>query len=260
MELRMLKEENEREKARAHNVALSAESNSAQLLSERDEMNAKINDLRLQLAAALADVEVARSDAERIMMANGNLQAALEAFQAEREAEVAMIENNQREQEKALVAAHAVALEATRETHRVEIRQIQEAADAAVKNSMDEIKLLEEKIEMMRIENVQTRRSLDEAIKRLQATQDDVVDRTFMKNILLDWLTETEKKERGQVLELMASVLHFTDDEKQRVHIDDGGGIRKFVAPPPPKADMEHLEGDNVREKWVNFLMAETED
>lgn len=256
----MLKEENEREKARTHNVVISAESNSAQLLSERDELNAKIHDLQLQLAAALADVEVARSDADRIMIANGNLQAALEAFQAEREAETTLLENNQREQEKALDAAHAVALEATRETHRAEIRQIQEAADAAVKNSMSEIKLLEEKIEMMRIENVQTRRSLDEAIKRLQATQDDVVDRAFMKNILLDWLTKTEKKERGQVLEIMASVSHFTDEEKHRVHIDDGGGIRKFVAPPPPKANLEHLEGDNVREKWVNFLIAETED
>jgi hypothetical protein len=60
----------------------------------------------------------------------------------------------------------------------------------------------------------------------------------------------------------MASVLHFTDDEKARVNLDDGArGIGKLVGPlPQPKADMEHLKGDNVREKWVNFLMAETED
>jgi len=195
-----------------------------------------------------------------LMTANGNLQAALEAFQNEREAEMALMEENTREQEEATAAAHAAALEATHEAHQAEIRHIQQAADAAVKNSMDEIKNLEGKLEILRVENVQTRRSLDEAIKRLQATQDDVIDRAFMKNILLDWLTKTEKKERGQVLELMASVLHFTDEEKERVHIDDGGGIRKFVAPPPSKADLEHLEGDNVREKWVNFLIAETDD
>jgi hypothetical protein len=65
----------------------------------------------------------------------------------------------------------------------------------------------------------------------------------------------------------MASVLHFTDEEKERVNIDDTShALRKAVmgrvaAPfPPTKADMEHLEGDNVREKWVNFLLAETND
>lgn len=260
MELRILKEDHSREKAKVQNVAASAESNTAQLITERDEALAKVQDLQLQLSAALADVDVSKSDTERVMMANSNLQAALEAFQNEREAEMALFEENRLAQEEATAAAHAAALEATHEAHQADIRHIQQAADAAVKNSMEEIKNLEGKLEMLRVENVQTRRSLDEAIKRLQATQDDVIDRSFMKNILLDWLTKTEKKERGQVLELMASVLHFTDEEKERVHIDDGGGIRKFVVPPPSKADLEHLEGDNVREKWVNFLIAETDD
>lgn len=260
MELRLLREEHNREKARVKNVAASAESSTAQLETERDTARAQVQDLQLRLSAALADVGVANADAERAMLANSNLQAALEAFQNEREAEMAMVEETRREQEAATLATHEAALEATKDAHRVEIRQIQDACDDAVKNSMEEIKRLEEKLEMLRVENMQTRRSLDEAINRLQATQDDVVDRSFMKNILLDWLTKTEKKERGQVLELMASVLHFTDEEKSRVHIDDGGGHWKFVAPPPPKADLEHLEGDNVREKWINFLIAEAED
>jgi hypothetical protein len=260
MELRMLREDHSREKAKVQNVAASAESNTAQLEAERDEALAKTHDLQLQLSAALADIDVAKSDAERVMTANTNLQAALESFQNEREAEMKMLEEIRREEEVAMNAAHAAALEATHEVHQAEIRQIQRACDAAVMNSMDEIKRLEEKLEMFRVENVQTRRSLDEAIKRLQATQDDVIDRTFMKNILLDWLTKTEKKEKVHVLELMASVLHFTDAEKEKVHIDDVSGLRKLVGPPPPKADLEHLEGDNVREKWVNFLIAEAED
>lgn len=256
----MLKEDHSREKAKVQNVAASAESNTAQLESERDEALAKVHDFQLQLAAALADVDVAKFDAERIMKAHSNLQAALEAFQNEREAELAMVEEDRRDDEAATAAAHAAALDATHEAHQAENRQIQRACDAAVMNSMDENKRLEEKLEMFRVENVQTRRSLDEAIKRLQATQDDVVDRTFMKNILLDWLKKTEKKEKGRVLELMASVLHFTEAEKEMVHIDEGGGLRKLVALPMPKADLDHLEGDNVREKWVNFLIAEAED
>lgn len=256
----MLKEDHSRQKAKVQTVAASAESSTAQLEAERDEALARVHDLQLQLSAAMADIDVAKSDAERVMTANGNLQAALEAFQNEREAEMAMIEENRREQEEAMAAAHAAALDATHEANLAEIRQIQRASDSAVMTAMDEIKRLEEKLEMFRVENVQMRRSLDEAIKRLQATQDDVVDRSFMKNILLDWLTKTEKKDKGRVLELMASVLHFTDAEKEKVHIDDGSTLRKLVAPPPSKTDLEHLEGDNVREKWVNFLIAEAED
>jgi chromosome segregation ATPase len=260
MELRMLKEQSDREKAKIQHVAASAESSTAQLEAERDGALAKVHDLELQLKAARGDIDLAKLDTERVMTANNNLQSALEAFQSERDAEMALLEENRHQQEVATADAHAAALEATHEAHRTEIQQIQQAADNAVMNSMAEIKRLEEKIEMFRLENVQTRRSLDEAISRLQATQDDVIDRTVMKNILLDWLTKSDKKERKQVLELMASVLHFTDDERNRVHIDDGSGLRKLVAPPPSKADMEHLEGDNVGEKFFNFLLAETDD
>lgn len=253
MELKMLKEDRDRAQAKASNVAANAVSSTSQLESERD-------DLKLQLAAIKGDLDVAKSDAGRFMTANANLQAALEAFQNEREAEMAMLEDARKDQERSNEAAHAAALEALKDVHATEIRHIQEAADKAVKNSMQEIQQLEEKIEASRVENNQTRRSLDEAIRRLQTTQDDVVDRQYMKNILLDWLTKRQMKEKAQVLELMASVLHFTDDEKSRVHIEGGGSFRSLVAPPPAHADLEHLKGDNVREKFVNFLIAEVED
>lgn len=93
-----------------------------------------------------------------------------------------------------------------------------------------------------------------------------MIDRTLMKNILLDWFAKNGKGKKD-VLEVMASVLHFTEEEKEKIHIGGGSGgrIGKVVgavaAPlPPAVADVDHLEGDNVREKWVNFLLAETED
>lgn len=109
------------------------------------------------------------------------------------------------------------------------------------------------------------RRSLDEAIHRLQTSQEDVIDRVLMKNILLDWFSKSGKSKRD-VLALMASVLHFTEEEKDAIHIGDHSGtlgkvVGSLTAPPPPsKADIDHLEGDTVREKWVNFLLAETGD
>ena len=80
-----------------------------------------------------------------------------------------------------------------------------------------------------------------------------------MKNILLDWCTMQDKSKRHQVLQLMASVLHVTDEEKEKVHLThiDIETVRSRVvgaiaAPlPPPKADVEHLEGTNVKEKFI---------
>ena len=65
---------------------------------------------------------------------------------------------------------------------------------------------------------------------------------------------------------LLGSILHFTEDEKDKAFIGDGPGTFDMVygavaAPlPPAKLNVDKIEGDNVREKWVNFLLAETGD
>jgi chromosome segregation ATPase len=261
MELRMLREEHNRVQTKAENVVASAVSNTAQLEQDRDEALAEVNDLQLRLSSVMADLEIVKADSERLILSNNNLQVALEAFQSEREAEMAKIDERKTEERDAVNAAHAAELDALKLVLQNELRQVQKAADDAVRNTMEEVKELEGKLENLRVENVQTRRALDEAIDRLSQTQDDVVDRTVMKNILLDWLTKAGKKERSQVLEMMADLLHFTDDEKRRVHIDGRSpSIRNIMSPPPAKVDVKNLEGENVREKWVNFLLAESDD
>lgn len=266
MELRMLQEDRDRDRAKNESVAINAESSTAQLETERDAAKAEARDLKQQLVAGLADLEVVRADYDRVILSNSNLQNALESFQNEREAERSIMEDQRRAQEDATAAAHAAALDAIRQVHEARIHEIQHTADSAVQKSIQQVRGLEVKLEQYRIDNVQMRRSLDEAIIRLQSNQEDVIDRSLMKNILLDWLSKTQSKEKRQVLEVMASVLHFSDEEKEKVHITDQAGrfgrvVETFTAPlPPPKADMQKLEGDNVRDKWVNFLLAETED
>jgi regulator of replication initiation timing len=268
MELRMLKETKQRETAKIQSVAESAATNSVQLEAQRDALLAKVQDLERQLAAAVADVGVAHSDTQRVLTANANLQHALEAFQSEREAELSLMDEQRLSAEKASVAAHAATMEATHAANEAHVREIRAEFDQHMDQVFSEVKGLEQKNERLCLDNVQMRRSLDEAIQRLQATQEDVIDRAFMKNILLDWLTKPGAKERRQVLEVMANLLNFSEHEKDRVHIDAdaatgalGRVVGTVAAPlPPSKADVEHLEGDNVREKWVNFLLAETDD
>jgi hypothetical protein len=162
MELRMLKEARNRERAHRENAAVDAESNQAELLAERDVAMATARDLECQLKAALADLDIAKADADRIIMANINLQSALEAFQSERDAEMQMVQEQREEAELATAASHAAAIEATREANEARMREVQMAADAAVKNVMREVQELEAKLEVSR---AKWRRDVDNTIR-----------------------------------------------------------------------------------------------
>ena len=240
-------------------------SNQAALIAERDAAKAEALDLEHRFAALQGDLEVLRSDYSRSQTANTNLHRAMETFQSERDAELGMLEESRMDAEDALKSCHELALEAMREENETIINQVQEASNKAVRNMMDEMSVLELKQEEYRRENVNLRRSLDEAIKRLQTNQEDVIDRAFMKNILLDWHSKSGKSRRD-VLLIMSSVLHFTENDRDKCGIGEhSGAIGKVVgavAPPltPAKKSAEDLKGDTVREKWVSFLLSECGD
>ncbi len=105
-------------------------------------------DLERQLAAALADLELSRKDYERAVMSNENLQSALESFQVEREAELSLLEEQRKHSEATLAAAHAAGIEAINEVNEARVKEVQLAADSAIRNLMEEIKVLEASIEV----------------------------------------------------------------------------------------------------------------
>jgi hypothetical protein len=155
MELKMLKEARDRERFHRESAAVNAESSQAELEAERDAALSTARDVERQLTAVLADLEIARSDMERITMANLNLQSALEAFQSEREAEMNLFNEQRLADEEATAAAHAAAIEATHEANDARMREVQMAADAAVKNIMTEVQALQEKLQVRRCRGTQ---------------------------------------------------------------------------------------------------------
>ena len=146
----MLKEARDRERAHRESAAVNAESSQAELEAERDAALSTARDLERQLTATFADLEIARSDTERVMMANVNLQCALEAFQREREAEMNLLNGQRVEDEEATAAAHAAAIEAMHEANDARMREVKMAADVAIKNIMAEVQELQEKLEVRR--------------------------------------------------------------------------------------------------------------
>ena len=263
MDLQMLEEERRREKEALESVTEKSTEDYTLAISQRDTARAEVQDLQQQLAAARADLDLANTDRNRALMANENLQTALESFQNERDAEIALLVEQRAAAEDAIAAAHEASLEAMREANAQQMRDVQYAADKSVQNTLTEMDKMEVTIQECRKDNLNLRKALDEAISQLQRNQEDVIDRSLIKNVILDWHGKKGKAKRD-VMILLGSILHFTEDEKDRAFIGEGHGtlgkvVDAVAAPlPPAKLNVDKIEGDTVREKWVNFLLAET--
>jgi len=258
MELQTLREERARDKVKLDAALESNSSTQSTMTTERDKAKAESLELQQRLDALQADLDIVKADYTRSTTANDNLQRVMEAFQQEREAELELLEESRVSADEAIKASYEISLQALREEQEQAMADVQAAAGKAVQNSMREISEMERKLDDIRKENSMLRRSLDEAIHRLQRNQEDVIDRAFMKNILLDWYSKNGKARR-EVMNVMASALHFTEVEKDKCGIGENSAISKvagMVAPPLDKR-MIDIEGDSVSEKWVSFLMAE---
>ena len=294
MELQMLEEERLRERSALESAQDKTSEDYTQVLKERDAANATVRDLEQQLVAARADLELAHTDRDRAVTANDNLTMALEAFQSERESEISILMEQRIAGEEAVEAAHQASLEAMKEANAAQMRDVQYAADKSVQNQLAEMDKMETDLQECRRESSNLRKALDEAIARLQTSQEDVIDRNLIKNVILDWHSKRGKEKRD-VMILLGSILHFTEDEKDKALIGEGPGtlhkVFDAVAAPLPKSKLDvgkcprlcsclscailyplfctdthnrnysdKIEGDTVRDKWVSFLMAETGD
>ena len=147
MELQLLEEERRREKATLESGLEKTTEDHAQVVSERDESN----DLEQLLAAAQADLDLANTDRDRALLANENLQRALEDFQSERDAEIALLTEQQKANEEAIAAAHAASLEAMKEANASEMRDVQYAADRSLQNQLAEMDKMEATIQVSEV-------------------------------------------------------------------------------------------------------------
>jgi hypothetical protein len=148
MELQMLKEEQSRDLNKNHSEKEAVSSNLATITVERDTARHEARDLERQLSAAIADLDLSKSDNGRIMTSHENLQRALEAFQMERDSEMAMLDEQRSDMEAAAAGAHAAAIDAMNDANDAKMRDVQLAADKAIRNLMDEVNRLESTLEV----------------------------------------------------------------------------------------------------------------
>ncbi len=141
-----MEEELRREKSALESVNEKTSEDHAVVVTERDNLMASVSNLEQLLAAARADLELAATDRDRALMANENLQRALEDLQSERDAEISLLTEQQQASEEAIMAAHVASLEATRESCAAEMSNVQYAADKSVQNALAEMDNMESTI------------------------------------------------------------------------------------------------------------------
>jgi len=141
-----------------------------------------------------------------------------------------------------------------------------------VNKLLEEIERGKAREEEIMKENLTLKKKIDEAVKRMVRDEGEVIDKMCVKNIILDWygkLGRGKEKEQKMVMEILMNMLGFSEEEREVVEEADkekgvlgiGGGMLRSVIAPPIGGEVvreEDLEGENVREKFANFLMNET--
>lgn len=209
------------------------------------------HDACTKLRAAEADLQLARQDHERNATACGNLQRVLEQFQAEKEAELRQTRAKCARELEAHDEAAQVKLEHAAEAHEIRVSEMTAAHRRLEMDVQRAAQDLAHRLKEKDGEVLQMRRTLDEAVMRL--TRDDVVDRGLVTNLIVTYHARNRSPE---VLELMAKMLDFSDEDKRKVGLKSsrqslGGEGPQATAPAGDAA------ASNVLELWVSFLAAE---
>ncbi|CAO1629266.1 unnamed protein product [Parajaminaea phylloscopi] len=191
--------------------------------TRREELSAALEQSRADQEGLRIELQQAKHTAQREQESARSLQAVLEEFQADQEAEISRaLGDYQRKYD-----ATAADLEEHKErSRRAEKRcsEYQEAAEraTALEQDVKEKNLL---IGKLRHEAVILNEHLTEALRRLNKDSTDTnVDRRLVTNILLQFLTTPRQDaKRFEMLNLLSTILQWSDEEKGTAGIQRSG-------------------------------------
>ncbi|KAI0035445.1 hypothetical protein K488DRAFT_43167 [Vararia minispora EC-137] len=225
-----------------------------------DEARAALEATRRELAVereaakrALAERDVERGNAR-------NLQSVLEDFQAAKDHE---IKQSVREYERQLLSATQSLAEFKHRALQAELA-IEESSTNTTRMKELEREVKEKSLltDKLRHEAVIINEHLMEALRRLRRNSSDMnVDRRLVTNILLQFLTTPRADaKRFEMLMLLASILSWTDEERERAGLQrgSGGAPRAINTPKTRPVELDKTdETESFSRLWVEFLLTE---
>ncbi|KAJ7741451.1 hypothetical protein DFH07DRAFT_751141 [Mycena maculata] len=218
-------------------------------------------DLELEREARERDAAELESEREK----SENLQSVLQDFQAAKDHELRQAVKDYNSQ---LIQ---VTQSLAEYKHRALTAELQlEESQTNTSRTQELEKEVKEKsllIEKLRHEAIIINEHLMEALRRLRRNSTDTnVDRRLVTNVLLTFLTTPRADaKRFEMLSLLASVLSWTDPEREKA------GLQRTLAPPaasfwgrnstssaPKNAELEKTdETESFSRLWVEFLLTE---
>ncbi|CAI5707585.1 unnamed protein product [Peronospora effusa] len=239
-EMEQMKAVNEKEKA---TLLVESEEHASSIDNQR------LYDLEAQLKTSEADKVVAQQDAERLQRDLDALEGVLHQFQVDNKAQ----------------KKHVAAVEAELERATSELQTRQPLSEPN-EEAMDDLDRVMEKLAKKTHECEKLREALESTATQYNSER-DVLDKRLAAQLVVAYVDSNKK---GEVLQLMARIMGFTEDEKRRVGVgypiqgNGGGGLFSsiigLVAPGEgvtTSVDPSTIEGKNFADIWSEFLLEE---
>ncbi|KAE8881730.1 hypothetical protein PF005_g9157 [Phytophthora fragariae] len=241
-EIEKMKTANEEEKAA---LVAKSEEHANSIDSQR------LYDLEARLTTSEADKAVAHQDAERLQRDLNALEDVLHQFQVDSKAQKERVSS----------------LEAELEQTRSELQKRQPLSEPREGESNDLERIMEKLVKKTR-ECEQLREALESTATQYNSER-DVLDKSLAAQLVVAYVDSNKK---GEVLQLMARMMGFTEEQKRRVGIgfpiegNGGGGLFSsiigLVAPGERgnediSIDPSALEGKSFGDMWAEFLLDE---
>lgn len=220
--------------------------------SLRQEMEDSLARVQAELDIAQVSAREATLLAETHRQAEGNLQIAIEQFEAERDAEIArQTASLRKDLDKALEGGAS-------------LKEMQEEASLST-NRIEELtaEVLELRAALGRLadERVELKLELEEKLSRLNHPDagGQLVDRRVVRQLLVSYF-RVDSLRRQDVLELMSRMLAFSEDDLIAVGIKRRRLMERLgsVVQAPHLDDGSPVPIGTVSEKWIEFLIKES--
>ncbi|KAJ2830113.1 hypothetical protein IWW50_000475 [Coemansia erecta] len=192
-----------------------------------------------------------------------NLQSALETLQAAKDADVDMAVEQLRDDLRQSVAAQRAA-EARAAQAEARLRKI-ELSGATAEQSQQKIAGQGAELERLRHEVAVLKDHLNESMRRLREESSEFnLDKRVITNLIVGFLAMPYgDSKRFEILQLMSSILQFSEEQQEKVGLIRKAGRRVPVqeSPGTPTSESSTANGDtkeSFSDQWISYLLRES--
>ncbi|GAA6027420.1 hypothetical protein JCM8097_007850 [Rhodosporidiobolus ruineniae] len=238
----------------------------------REEAGSRLAQVEVELAQAKTERESLREERDREQESAANLHAVLEEFQAAKDRELqSLLGDLQNQLHDTTQELEVFRQRATTAEGQLAAAQNDSQKVLALAQEVKEKNLL---IGKLRHEAVILNEHLTEALRRLKRNaSENSVDQRLVSNVLITFLnTPRGDTKRFEMLQLIASILNWTDDQREKVGLQRAagslssssviasgsrGGGKGHARSGKGKAVDEGVENESFSNLWIEFLLKE---